>query len=393
MIKSNYLTIIFYLFIPFCFIDVINGYFAFHGINIPLSQIYKLIIIISLIPLVINNVLLLFISSALLVGIIYQVANYTVSFSEDIAVLIRIFIFILALLAFYNARNLLRPNHLELINKIYIVNFIFIFLSVLSGLLGFGLTTYGNHLASEIKHLGFKGFFYAGNELGALLICLLPVVVFSLTKNRYKILTIILFIFISFLIGTKTAILAILILSVIIIFSYVKTKLIFKVVLLITVMILIFCIGYYFSDTLESKFELLSYYYDSRGLNYLILSGRDVMFLDAVSFVNDQFTLFDYFFGVGSSYAASQVKSVEIDFADIMIWNGIFWMFLIYSIFISFSIYVSRLMPKDERLVIKTMFILILLASMIAGHVLTSAMLLPIISLMLPYGYLKKQLT
>ncbi|MCD9470819.1 O-antigen ligase family protein [Photobacterium phosphoreum] len=393
MIKSNYLTIIFYLFIPFCFIDVINGYFAFHGINIPLSQIYKLIIIISLIPLVINNVLFLFISSALLLSIIYQVVNYTVSFSEDIAVLIRIFIFILAILAFYNARNLLRSNHLELINKIYIVNFIFIFLSVLSGLLGFGLTTYGNHLASEIKYLGFKGFFYAGNELGALLICLLPVVVFSLTKNRYKILTIISFIFISFLIGTKTAILAILILSVVMIVSYVKTKLIFKVVLLITVMILFFCIGYYFSDTLESKFELLSYYYNSRGLSYLILSGRDVMFLDAVNFVNDKFTLFDYFFGVGSSYAASQVKSVEIDFADIMIWNGIFWMFLIYSIFILFSIYVSRLMPKDERLVIKTMFVLILLASMIAGHVLTSAMLLPIISLMLPYGYLKKQFT
>lgn len=388
-ISSQYLTWIFYSFLPFCLIDVINGYFSYHGIGIPISQLYKIYLLLLLLPILGRNLFAIIVALFLLSGLFYQSIYYTISFAEDLAVLMRNAIFIFSVLAFYQTRHLLTSFHFFIIQRVFLLNFFVISFSVLGGVLGFGLTTYGNHLASIVRHMGFKGYFYAGNELGALLMCLFPFIVFSFESKSKKITVILLALIVAASIGTKTALLSVFLISVLILIYYVDfSRLakflfisIFAALMVISILLLI--------SLLEERLDILAYLYEERGLIYLILSGRDSMFLNAKEVLLDNFSLMDYIFGVGSSYAGYKVKSVEIDFADILIWNGILWMIFVHLFYIVFTCYVTKKLSKNERVIAGFMFSLIFFASATAGHVLTSGMLLPIISLSLPYGYAK----
>ncbi|NMD51979.1 hypothetical protein HG547_10110 [Shewanella sp. DNRA4] len=391
-ISSKYLTWIFYSFLPFCLIDVMNGYFSFHGIGIPLSQLYKAYILLLLLPILIKNYFAINVALFLLLGLFYQSSFYTISFSEDVAVLMRNAIFIFSVLAFYQTRGLLTYLHFLIIKKVFIVNFLVISFSVLSGILGFGLTTYGNNLASIVRHMGFKGYFYAGNELGALLMCIFPFVVFSFESKTKKVSVIFLALIVAASIGTKTALLSVFLISVLMFFYYLHFSRLTKFLVVFIFAILTLVSIFVLISLLEKRFDILTYVYEERGIIYLILSGRDVMLLNAKEVLIDNFTLMDYVFGVGSSYAAYKVKSVEIDFADILIWNGVLWMLFVHLFYIVFSYYVTHLLPKKEKFIAGFMFMLILFASTTAGHVLTSGMLLPLISLTLSYGYAKKYL-
>lgn len=391
-ISSKYLTWIFYSFLPFCLIDVMNGYFSFHGIGIPLSQLYKAYILLLLLPILIRNYFAINVALFLFFGLFYQSSFYTISFGEDVAVLMRNAIFIFSVLAFYQTRGLLTYLHFLIIKKVFIVNFLVISFSVLSGILGFGLTTYGNNLASIVRHMGFKGYFYAGNELGALLMCIFPFVVFSIESKVKKVSVIFFALTVAASIGTKTALLSVFLISVLIFFYYLNFSRLTKFLLIFIFSILTLVLISVLISLLEKRFDILTYVYEERGLIYLILSGRDVMLLNAKEVLIDNFSIMDYIFGVGSSYAAYKVKSVEIDFADILIWNGILWMLFVHLFYIVFSYYVIHILPKKEKVIAGFMFMLILFASTTAGHVLTSGMLLPLISLTLPYGYAKKYL-
>ena len=133
-INSKYLTWIFYSFLPFCLIDVINGYFSYNGIGVPLSQLYKIYILVLFIPILIRNIFASVLSFFLLLSLFYQAIYYTVLFGEDVAVLMRNAIFLFSVLAFYQTRNLITYLHVLIIKKVFIINFIVISISVLSGL-------------------------------------------------------------------------------------------------------------------------------------------------------------------------------------------------------------------------------------------------------------------
>lgn len=390
-ITSRYLTYLLYAFIPYCFIDLLNGFLFFKGIPIPISQLYKLGILILLFPLLINSVSAICIGVFLVIGLVYQVSLYTVDISEDIAVLMRNAIFVLSVIGYYNFRSLFNSNHLSILKKVFFINFIVLSLSVIGGLFGIGMTTYGNYLASSVRHLGFKSFFIAGNELGALIVCLFPFMVLYFNKIYSKSLVLIAFLLVSILIGTKTPILAVLIMVFVSFIFHFRMNRSVKFASLSFFVFLILCILYISYNILQEKFEILLFNYEEKGLLYLVVSGRNDMMLDAMNFVEANFTFFDYVFGVGSSYAASQVKSVEIDFADLFIWNGMIWMLFVHFFYIGFAIIVFRTVPKGEKLLISTMLALIFFASTIAGHILTSGMLLPIISLSLPYAISRKR--
>ncbi|GIA50590.1 hypothetical protein VCSRO180_2780 [Vibrio cholerae] len=391
-IGSKYLTFLFYSFLPFCLIDVINGYFSFHGIGIPVSQLYKVYLIFLLIPIILKNYLSINVALFLLCGLFYQSSLYTISFSEDVAVMMRNAIFVFSVLAFYQTRALLTCFHFFIIRRVFIVNFFVISFSVLSGIFGFGLTTYGNNLASIVRHMGFKGYFYAGNELGALLMCIFPFVVFSFESKTKQMLVIFLALTVAASIGTKTALLSVLLISVLMLFHYVEFSRLARLFHIFTFAMLTFFSTFLLVSLLEERLDILTYFYEERGLIYLILSGREVMLLDAKEMLIDNFSIMDYIFGVGSSYAGYKVKSTEIDFADILIWNGVFWMLFFHLFYIFFSCYVTHILPEKEKTIAGFMFILLFFASATAGHVFTSGMLLPIISLTLPYAYAKKYL-
>jgi hypothetical protein len=290
-------------------------------------------------------------------------------------------------MSFYKYRLLLTRRHLKIIEAIFFFNFLVIAVSVSSGILGFGLTTYGGQPASEFRGIGYKGFFYAGNELGALLLCLFPIVFITSKTVVRKVTLSLIFIFISFLIGTKTAFISVFFVAIYSVFLLIKISILNKVTLFILLLTSFTAIFIIFQDQIYFKIDAINYVYSNKGIMYLILSGRDSMFNEAFRYTTNNFSSPDFIFGVGSSYAGSKFKSVEMDFADILIWSGVIWFLFVYIFYFCFSFYVLFLLDKKSKKVFGLTLFFLFVASLLAGHVLTSGMLLPILSLYLPYSY------
>lgn len=390
--RSNIVKLVLYSMLPFCFIDVINGYFSYHGYGVPLSQLYKTYLIILLLVLVNVSSYLYVLASFLCLSFFYQSLNYTLLVSEDVSVVLRTLIFVIIYFAFHQSRYILTSEHLSIIKKIFILNWCVICVSVFSGVFGYGLSTYGNHPSSEYSGIGFKGYFYAGNELGALLICMFPIVVTIIKSTFLRFSVIIIFLFISFLIGTKTAFISMIILCFYSLFILFEIKAFYKVLIFLCSLMISIAIYSFFYNQIGYKQEAFQLILEDKGAIYLILSGRDELLLDALRFVSNTFTVPDYFLGVGSSFAASKFKSVEMDFADLFIWNGIIWVVYVYSFYFYFSKKVTSLLGRNQKKVFSCMFMLLGIASIFAGHILTSAMLLPLLGLFYPYAFINNQL-
>ncbi len=388
MIDPKHITFFLFMFYPFCLIDVFNGFMSYHAVNIPLSQIYKMALLGFVLYSLLNTISFYCISLIILSTFFYQSYFYTLSVSEDYATVIRTSLFVFTTSMFYHYRHYLNERHLSLIRNVFLFNFFVIVTSVCSGLFGFGLSTYGGQPASQIRGVGFKGYFYAGNELGALLLCLFPILFVSIYSKINKLIISILFIFVSFLIGTKTAFISILILGLYSIFTLANISIVKKIGIFLSVTFFSVFILLLFQEQIGHKIETLKFVYNNKGLMYLILSGRDSLLLDAYTYISSNFSIYDFLLGIGSSFAASKFKSVEMDFADILIWSGFFWMLFIYIFYFVFSYYVLIRFSKKTFNVFFLTLAFLLLASFFAGHVLTSGMLLPILSLYLPFSYL-----
>lgn len=394
LIKQNYITFILYLFIPFCAFDTLNGFYIMQGGHSSISILYKSILISLLLVPLLKNLFIVIAISILLLSFIFQLSEYTINFYEDISISIRTLFFIIASIFFIKNKKILTYKHYKILKSIFIINFIVISLNVFVGIFGLGYTTYGSIPVENSIGLGFKGFFYAGNELGPLFLCMYPVVLSTIKEynslNKRLILNII-FLMISFLIGTKTSFLGSIILVSIDLLLVIKKRKAKGLIFLFFIALFSSLLLTYFNAHIETKLESLHLSLNEKGLLYLIFSGRESFLLDSLSFINNNFSIKEYIFGIGASYASSHFKSVEIDLIDLFVWNGLIWVSIIYGFFIYYVFKVISTV-KEERIIYLISFILMFFISLSAGHIFTSAMLLPILSLYFPYNYLKTTL-
>ncbi|HHX8453208.1 TPA: hypothetical protein ACVO0J_004865, partial [Vibrio diabolicus] len=184
--------------------------------------------------------------------------------------------------------------------------------NIFSGLLGIGYSTYGGGHVSTGVGSGYKGFFYAGNEIGALLICFLPVI-----YRRYCIGNLRYFIFISvtlisaILLSTKTAILG----TIIFISFTLISKYKFKTILVLPVLVFFaYLMHGQLINFVTLTTERLTYFLEQRGILFLIFSGRSEYIIDYFKYISENFDLMAFLFGWGPSYASGLFKSAEVDF-------------------------------------------------------------------------------
>ena len=294
------------------------------------------------------------------------------SLSVEVANLMQVFYLGFLIMFFKSYKN-------EYLNTKLLVFIYYLYISLIIGpfILGFGYYAWEFYPEKS----GYYGLFYGANEISAILVILFPIVLdYLLRCKKYIIsgISIILSFICAYLVGTKTMLLGfimtLLYLLIPFFYKYYK-KFSWKYkICFIGVVVLILILGclilpntpVYKNITLALDYfkidssNIFSYY----GINKMIFSGRLEFVVNIFNEVRWLGPLY-YIFGIGKSILIS-LKGVEIDLFDILFTLGILG-FIFYLVFMYNSV-------KDTKLggVYRYTFILGLLISLIAGHVLIS---------------------
>ncbi len=359
------------------FIDLINGYFLNHDLHLPISQIYKTVLLLIICyryfiksSFNIRSVkYILYFFFFLLYYIIFF--NFEL-FSDSISHLTK-FIFIVITYFYFtygiNSYASFYFNKLLIFAKLSLSILCF---SLILGLFGFGFSTYGESL------VGNKSFFNGANDLGVAIITLFSFLVYYLNlihlNKIFKYFILVSISFLIFTISTKLTIIGTVLSFFLLPYIYKnRNKNVKKSKELITLIItLIIGLSLLYKLFLESEAyqRLVSLYEMHDDIAFLIFSGRQGYFEREIgNFLSSSF--FHQFFGLGGG------KTIELDFFDVLFNYGYFGLVIIYGFYISLFIIALRnsknsLYPFAPYVVFINL--LLTFTSLLSGHVLFSAM-------------------
>jgi hypothetical protein len=388
-------------------VDSINGFFLSGlGIDPRLSASYKLLILVFvLFQIGAHSVRMLAglftCILILLIGPIFSLAD-----TLDVSAFINDFITVLkvttAFIIFVYCVLMCRhwPDLLQKYGKWCCqLSFAVLSSNLILGVLGFGFSSYGNADSENSNQIGVKGFFYAGNEVSGLFILFFGTTLHLLwqrSKLGYFIFSPLVFIA-GLLVATKSAMLsaAVLVLAIplfnernrLLNLTWLKVKMILPVVLIGVVLTLVLV------PILEATglWERFVWFYQNKGILGIIMSGRDVFVMNAMTAFQQFASLTEILFGFGRGGLGLITKdSMEIDPIDMYLWFGIaggVLFLLLMTLFIRTSYLAAT--SKDSLWGPSVLVINFVLfgVSIIAGHILTSGMLGPFIGLLNGMAY------
>ena len=256
--------------------------------------------------------------------------------------------------------------------------------NMLAGAFGLGFSTYGQGGENAI---GSKGYFYAGNELSALL------VVFGafylarayLNNKFHFIVLAILSIAVGLLVSTKTSMLAVVLLIIIMPVLYEGRRLFLlnnipSIIFALTLStVLVQALVIFEAFTNAPVYSRFLFFFERHGLAGLLLSGRDIFLTELWLLFSQKDLFLGFLFGHGVSYYAEFTKySVEMDFLDMFFWHGLSGVFVLLIVFFHLS-YKSWINFSDNtypfaRIILVTNMMLLAISNF-SGHIFTSGML------------------
>ncbi|RBM44926.1 hypothetical protein DLR65_18935 [Vibrio tarriae] len=377
------------LFFP---IDMLSGFFIdTAGTSYQISVIYKGIFIILCLFVLISNDIKeqsLLVGCIILVIVFYSFAYAVFNGFDSLIIQLPETVKLFAIFLIISSMWTLKDASIGVLDKFNFYTLLFLFFNVVIGVFGYGFNTYDDS--------GFKGYIYAGNSLSAILALLTThylVVMYRDGLIKY-ILTAFFFLAISFLIGTKSGILSVVIISIFVFLYDAKLKVIIR---FLTFSMLFLLVLFLFGDFfLQSALYARSLYiYQEYGLLGLVLSGRNEFFNSVSKEFFDSslstFLLGLYKYGVNSL----EHDVVEMDWVDLLFSYG----FIIYAVyFMCFVFYVLFCIRNTNGLYRKEIIIsgvMLIIISFIAGHVIFNGVLVPYwgvsIGLLLIKSYQQKE--
>ena len=310
--------------------------------------------------------------------------------------------FLAIVFSFYFFKDLFLNKRLEIIIKLAFISFWLIAINILIGLSGFGFSQYAHN------EIGTRGLFYAGNELGILLLITSIILLsnFLIKKDIKKFLLFsLIFMFFGAMLTSKTAVLG----QVLVVFSLpiinlnntrkglVLTKSSLK---LMSFGFFVVFLGLpyliYFVLFKMNLIARLSYWMGKEDKLTLFFSGRNLLAEDVYKYLKTHNTFFNNLIGYGyDNLMVAAGRSVEIDFVDLFMLFGLIGIIGMYGFFVEQLRKGSYLKSKNN--VIKpyiTFGIYLLLAlSCLSGHVLNSGMAGMVIGAFLALQYYKSSET
>lgn len=307
----------------------------------------------------------------ILLSIIYTILLTNNNINTEITNLFQIFYLPFFIIFFSNYDNEKINN--DLILKLY---FIYLNLIIIPYFLGIGYSV------SEFykEKIGYLGLFYGGNEISAVLICLLPISLKTL-KDKKNIIKIIFFIELfmcTYFIGTKTLMFGVLIVFMYFFVLYLKNNFngfsqLKKILIIVipSILLILFIVILPFTPMLKNIITAAKFFkvdsnnlFSMYGLNKIVFSGR-LGFLEKINDIFINSSILSIFMGIGKTTLIN-TKLIEIDIFDIFYSIGIIG-------FIIWILYMIKGM-KNSKLngIYKFTFILLIIISIFAGHILTS---------------------
>lgn len=368
----------------------IKSNFQFLSISVILRGLAFLVILIYLVLKKDKRKSIFFFLVYILLSIIYTILLTNNNINTEITNLFQIFYLPFFIIFFSNYNNEKINN--DLVLKLY---FIYLNLIIIPYFLGIGYSV------SEFykEKIGYLGLFYGGNEISAILICLLPISLKTLKdKNQIiKIIFIIELFMCTYLIGTKTLMLGVLIVFMYFFILYLKNNFnkfsklkkffmitIPSILLILLVIILPFTPMFKNIITAAKFFKVDSNnLFSMYGLNKIVFSGR-LGFLEKINDIFINSSILSIFMGIGKTTLLS-VKLIEIDILDIFYSIGIIG-------FVIWLLYMIKGMKSVKfNGIYKFTFILLIIISIFAGHILTSTNVSIYLALMIILNKNKKE--
>lgn len=329
--------LILFLILGITFLDTINGPLITKEI-ISISKPYKFLILLLMVlrmalALKVNRTQLLIIisfSSFFIGYFITLILNRDITlFALNFIESIKYFIWPISFVYFTKLYSD-HPKISSFIFKIVLISYLVIVTNIFLGLLGFGYQFYPNY------DTGVKGFFYSGNEFSLLFILL----TFCISWKTYQLgsykyyLFMIFSLFLAFKIGSKTTIigvagifLIILVSNIKISLSKIRPKRFFLYLMLIFILpivgwIFVMANKTYFDNFIFKRIEI--YEFD---LVTWVLSKRNLVAQEGFE-VFGKLSTGAKFFGQGEETFQRGFDIVEIDFLDLLFNHGFFGLFL-----------------------------------------------------------------
>lgn len=343
---------IFICFEIFILMDLFTGFLLSRGlpsIGIP----FKLFLMFLLFFSIKNEnkflLLLYFITLMTVSSIIYSF-SITANLSDSLSMLLKIMMYPF-LLEYIEDTYIKLHNGKELIKRICIISFYIIVFNQILGILGIGLSSYGD------STFGIKGFFYDANAMAVVCFCLF-VFFYSIEKNKLFSIIIILC---SFLLGTKTSILAIILYFFAYNFSVSKLKTKKYIILFFIVTLFIIWYLIFQTDVFSYHIEKMKWLYELFDGHILsvILSGRDIDLHNTYEIFKENFSIKTLLFGMGFK----NENIIELDFFDCFFSFGILYTLPIVLCYL-------YVIMKNRKVVSVTLFnLLMILIVFTSGHV------------------------
>ena len=375
--------------------DTINGFFLQSlGFNANVSLLFKVLIITLCLLGLLNYSLKLFIFSVclLLYGAILSYYHLIASssgitgFLFDYTHYLKIFTWLILFLYLYKIPW--EAHQIDLkkyVTKLMVIYFIVILFNVLIGLLGYGFSTYSSGF-------GYQGYFSAGNEVaGALVICYAVLSFNAFIQKKYFNYLIIFLLGFScaFLLGMKTAILGIVLLTVFLFTTNYRGNKPFVIKFVFSFILFSFLLLLF----VEIDLERLLYFYDrfnffleKSGLVSAVFSGREKYVEIILQGHYFSSSIYELIFGLGRIGLPSISNTMEIDPLDILVWFGSSVFFLwVLSISVIFLLMFFNFL-KTKQLYFVFVWLLILFISSIAGHFFVSGMTSTLLPFLIIYS-------
>lgn len=386
-------------------VDMLNGFLLNSNISLPMSlgQLFKLLILFFLF------LRFLFLPKALLVSLgltilllIPTVYQLLIGFEKPFVFfdIIKISKYLTPIFSFLFFVNFIKSNGetgiallLKLIKFSYIVLVGNIFLKYVG--LGYPMYEYGS--------IGSKGYFYAGNEVSALLIITSSILGYQLWKEEYRVKYLFfaaLSLFAGLTVGSKTGTAGILLVFILIPLKRPSLRVSYKrtMIFLATTLTLVPLAIYAAWRSIQNTDLMIRLVYFSQKFDFLtfILSNRNVFFRNAYKTFIEDYVIFEKIIGVGQTKYESlnTISIVEIDFADILFAYGILGIlyFILLTLFVAVqAIRFSKNSNYPYARFVLLMVLVLMGISSTAGHVYSSGMSAIFIGALFSMMYYKKR--
>lgn len=383
--KVKYSQIIMWLLIISPIVDNINGYMLLNGQDTSISIMYKtvtfLICLLMLLKIMTSRNDIAKKIAALVFFAIQMVVfelNYAGSFGENFSALIKLLMPMVVIMTIRRLKDYDSTVEMcvEKISSVYC--WVFPISLIIPMILDVGFHTYGSQV-------GNKGFYYAGNEISAIMVIVLSLEIekYKEKRSRLNFLNIVLGAVGTIFIGTKSGYISLIIL--ILVGLYSEQNINKKILSVCLIIPSVFGGLWYVINNVDmiirSIDAMMWKYRHASGIINFLLSGREMRPRRAFRLVYSNKAVWKLIWGIGS-YAAEKGSDpilIEMDLFDLLIRFG---MIVTLLIILFYSQYIKMVVASRKTTYIVGI-ILIYGISVISGHVLFAPMVSITLSILL----------